>query len=144
MKKNANNKISPVTASRGNGRKIKNDVIFIAAILILAALAALALFVFRSEGDFVTVTVDGRLFGEYSLSENRRVEINQGENYNILVIEDGYVSIETASCPDGICTAHRPISRDGESIVCLPNWVVVTVLATREDAPDIVAEGWMI
>ena len=139
MKKNANNKISPVTASRGNGRKIKNDVIFIAAILILAALAALALFVFRSEGDFVTVTVNGQLYGEYSLSENRRVEINQGENYNILVIEDGYVSIEAASCPDGICSSHRPVKHDGESIICLPNKVVIEVRSSSNGQVDIIA-----
>lgn len=139
MKKNANNKISPVTALTGNGRKIKNDVIFIAAILILAALAALALFVFRSEGDFVTVTVDGRLFGEYSLSENRRVEIKQGEHYNVLIIEDGYARIERASCPDGICSSHRPVKHDGESIICLPNKVVIEVRSSSNGQVDIIA-----
>ena len=139
MKKISNNKISPVTALRGNGRKIKNDVIFISAILLLAVLGALALFIFRSEGDFVTVTVNGQLYGEYSLSENRRVEINQGESYNILVIEDGYASVETASCPDGICSSHRPVKHGGESIICLPNKVVIEVHSATDNAPDIIA-----
>ena len=139
MKKISNNKISPVTALRGNGRKIKNDVIFISAILLLAVLGALALFIFRSEGNYVTVTLDGQLYGEYSLSENRRVEIKQGESYNILVIEDGYASVETASCPDGICSSHRPVKHGGESIICLPNKVVIEVHSATDNAPDIIA-----
>lgn len=139
MKKNANNKISPVTASRGDGRKIKNDVIFIAAILILAALAALLLFISRSEGDRVTVTVDGKLFGEYPLSEDRTVEIKQGEHYNVLIIEDGYARIERASCPDGICSSHRPVKHDGESIICLPNKVVIEVHSSSDGQVDIIA-----
>lgn len=139
MKKISNNKISPVTALRGNGRKIKNDVIFISAILLLAVLGALALFIFRSEGNYVAVTLDGQLYGEYSLSENRRVEIKQGESYNILVIEDGYASVETASCPDGICSSHRPVKHGGESIICLPNKVVIEVHSATDNAPDIIA-----
>ncbi len=139
MKEIANNKTSPVTAGRGNGRKIKHDVIFISVILLLAALGALALFIFRSEGEYVTVTVDGQLFGEYSLKEDRKVEIKQGESYNILVIKDGYASIETASCPDGICSSHRPIKHGGESIICLPNKVVIEVHSSSDGAPDIIA-----
>ena len=48
--------------------------------------------------------------------------------------------MENASCPDGICVSHRPIFRDGESIVCLPNRVVITVVSDGDTAsPDIVA-----
>ena len=56
-----------------------------------------------------------------------------------MVISDGKVRVDLADCPDGICVAHRPIFRDGESIVCLPNRVVVTVITDNsEDAPDII------
>ena len=45
-----------------------------------------------------------------------------------------------ASCPDGICAAHKPISREGESIVCLPHRVVITVRTVEDEGgPDIVA-----
>ena len=87
------------------------------------------------------VTVDGELFGVYSLTENVTAEIPHGEGqYNRFVIQDGRVYMESASCPDGICVDHRPIFRDGESIVCLPNRVVVTVTVEADgNAPDIVA-----
>ena len=62
------------------------------------------------------------------LSEDTEVTIegvDGGEN--LLVIQDGTAKIESASCPDGICVRHYAISRDGESIICLPNRVVVTI-----------------
>jgi hypothetical protein len=35
--------------------------------------------------------------------------------------------VEAADCPDKLCVSHREIFREGESIVCLPHRVVVTV-----------------
>lgn len=122
---------------------LRNDIIFIAAILLVAAVGLLYLFVFRSGGDTVKVTVDGELYGVYSLSENITEDILTGEdgsNLNRLIIRDGKAYMETASCPDGICVSHRPIFRNGESIVCLPNKVVVTVFTENDtSSPDIVA-----
>ena len=120
-------------------QKAKNDIIFIAAILVLAVVAGLLLLFFRTIGDRVIVTVDGKIFGEYSLNEERIVEIRNGEGYNILVIRDGKAYIDEASCPDGICSDHRPIEYSGESIICLPNKVVVEVHTEDRDQPDIIA-----
>lgn len=121
----------------------RNDIIFIAAILFIAAIAMIYLFVFRKEGNVVKVTVDGELYGTYSLSDNISEDIVTGEDgtsLNRLVIIDGKAHMEYATCPDGICVDHRPIFRDGESIVCLPNRVVITVITEdNSDAPDIVA-----
>ena len=122
------------------GRKARNDIIFVAALLAVVSLVGLLIFFVRGEGDMVEVTVDGKVFGEYYLNEDRRVEIRVGENFNILVIKDGVAYVESASCPDGICSDHRPISKNWESIACLPNKVAVTVkTAETENGPDIVA-----
>lgn len=118
----------------------RNDVIFIVCLLLVAAIGMLYLFVFRSHGDTVNVTVDGKAYGTYSLSQNITEDIRTGDNgeyLNRLVIKDGKAYIETATCPDGICVDHAPIFRDGESIVCLPQRVVVTVI-TNKDNVDII------
>ena len=129
------------SAHRG-GRTLRNDLILIGGLLVLFILAGLALFLFQSEGDRVTVTVDGRAYGAYPLAEERTVDIRTGDEggrLNRLVIRGGEAFVETASCPDGICAAHKPISRDGESIVCLPHRVVITVeQASPENQPDVV------
>jgi len=118
---------------------IRNDIILIVALLLVAVIGALYLFVFRSSGNTVKVTVDGKTYGVFSLNENITEDIHTGkDNLNRLIIRDGKAYMETATCPDGICVAHKPIFRDGESIVCLPNRVVVTVTTNDADSPDIV------
>lgn len=118
----------------------RNDVIFIAALLAVVAIAGACLYFLRGEGNTVTVTVDGEVYATYSLAVDRVEDIHTGKDgLNRLVIKDGKAWVETASCPDGICAAHKPIHREGESIVCLPNKVVITVsTADSGNQPDIV------
>ena len=114
----------------GSEKKRRNDLILIGILLAVLVLAGLAFFLLREEGDRVKVTVDGEEYGTYPLSEDTVVEIRtgkDGEELNRLIIRDGKAFVERATCPDGICSNHRPISRDGESIVCLPHKVVITV-----------------
>jgi len=137
-----NQEVKSTPTAKNGGRLFRNDVIFIAALLVVVSLCGLCFYLFRGEGDKVVVTVDGTEYGTYSLAEDVRVEIRTGaedEELNVLVIKDGQAYVETATCPDGICAGHKPISREGESIVCLPHKVVITVYTTEEkDAPDIV------
>ena len=118
----------------------RNDVIFIAALLVVVAVAGACLYFFRGEGDTVTVSVDGTIIATYPLNVDRVEDIHTGtDGLNRLIIRDGKAWVETASCPDGICAAHKPIHRSGESIVCLPNKVVVTVQkADATDQPDVI------
>lgn len=124
-------------------RHIRNDLLLIVALLAVAAVVAIYLFVFRGTGDTVKVTVDGELYGVYSLKQDIIEDIHtgaDGSQLNRLIISDGKAYVEAATCPDGICAAHRPIFRDGESIVCLPHRVVITVATENTDnAPDTVA-----
>ena len=124
------------------GRKLKGDVIFIAALLAFAALFGAALMLTRQPGDSVVVTIDGEHYATFSLSEPLVHEIRtgeDGEHVNLLVIENGQAYVQQASCPDGICANHRPISYSGQSIVCLPHRVVITVQRqSTADQPDII------
>ena len=126
-----------------DGRRRRNDWIFILSLLLVVSLAGLALFFLRGVGDTVIVTVDGVIYGTYPLDRDITVEIRTGDeeqNRNVLVIREGKARVEEATCPDGICAAHKPISREGESIVCLPHRVVITVHAESGDQePDIIA-----
>ena len=77
----------------------------ITAVILAAVIGLIYLNFFRSPGSSVTVTVDGEVYGVYSLAENITEDIYTGENnanHNRLVIKDGKALMETASCPDGI------------------------------------------
>ena len=121
---------------------VQNDIILIVGLLLVALIGIFYLFVLREQGNTVKVTVDGKTYGTYSLSRNITEDIYSGKNnehLNRLVIEDGKAYMETATCPDGICVEHAPIFRDGESIVCLPQRVVISIIThNNADNPDVI------
>lgn len=107
----------------------KNDIILILSILFMAGAAWLIRGLFADDAELLTITIDGNTQGEYSLSQKRVIEIGDG---NICEILDGKVKMTNADCPDQICVHHNAIEADGETIVCLPNRVTLTVHNTEE------------
>lgn len=51
----------------------------------------------------------------------------QYDYYNVVEISGGSVRVSEASCKNQVCVHHSSISRPGESIVCLPNRLVVRI-----------------
>ncbi len=89
----------------------------------------------RGTASMVRVTVDGKEFGSYSLSEDGEIPISNGNKVtNTLVIKDGKADMIEADCPDKLCVHQKAISAKGEMIVCLPNKVVAEVVSSEEEA----------
>ncbi len=111
----------------------KNDWILAGVIVVAAAVILLFQFTRGDSGaGEVTVTADGETFGIYSLAEDQTVDIG---GTNRLIIRDGTAQMEWADCPD-----HSAISREGESIICLPNQVVVSIEGGKQADLDGVAQ----
>ena len=106
----------------------KNDNILILGILFIALVVLGIQLLHSANGtEKVKITVDGKVFGTYLLSEDRTVSVNET---NIVLITEGTVSMESADCP------HQRIKRSGESIICLPNKVVVSIEGGGEEKLD--------
>lgn len=123
-------------------RKVKNDIV-LAVVILLFATAGLLLFnALKTDGDYVSVKIDGAEKYRYSLTENIDTVIYTGENNeyeNRLVIKDGEACISQANCPDKICAEHRAVSKVNESIVCLPHKLVVEIVsAESSNEPDVI------
>lgn len=118
----------------------KKDFILIAVIIVAASASALlTTYVQRTDGAAVRVAIDGVFYGEYPLSEDRSVSIDEKYGHNRLVIENGSAYMAEADCPDGYCMEYKPISRGGETIICLPHRLVVEVTGTRDaQHPDVI------
>ncbi len=115
----------------------KNDILLI---FIILAAACLAWFLHETIGDAgagsVTVKVNGVIEGTYSLGTDQEIEINGGTNH--LVIKNGKADITEASCPDKLCVNQKAVSKNHESIICLPNKVIVEVDSSKKGEFDAV------
>lgn len=117
----------------------RGDIILLAAILALALLLFLSYrFFFQKPGAAVEITVNGTPAKTLPLNENTTYKIateNQGNSHeNILEIQNGYASITRADCPDKLCVHQKKISKKGETLVCLPHKIVVSVITSHENS----------
>ena len=118
-------------------KKYRLDIIVIASILALSLILLLAVFLSRKEGAVVTVEIDGQLIAEYPLDKNGVFSLNEGTN--VLVIENGAAYFSYSSCPDHVCENTGKVRFVGETIICLPNLITVTVTGSSSDAVDLVS-----
>ena len=117
-------------------KKLRADLILIAALLLLAGILFLALNHGRQEGGVVVVRVNGTEVERHSLSLSGTFPLNGGSN--ILVIRDGQAWLSEANCPDHICVKQGKIHYTGQVITCLPNRLTVTVEGGESDGVDFV------
>lgn len=113
-------------------QKHRNDILLIGALLIAAAVLFIGFRLAGKPGRAVLVTENGREIARFSLAEDRTYPIPSEKGENLLRIENGAAWIESADCRDQICVKRGKIRKAGETIVCLPHRIVVTV---TEEAP---------
>lgn len=121
-------------------KNTKNDLLLIGGGLVLALAVYLVMTFFQGQATHnakAVVTIDGTLYGSFSLDTDiiEKIELPDG-GYNVLEIKEGKADITKASCPDGICVNHRAVSKQSQSIVCLPNKVVVEIESGEEAELD--------
>ena len=107
-------------------------------VLVLVAVGVVLLIVTKNngkEGAYVVVMVQNSEEARYSLAVDGVYDINSGTN--TIEIKDGRVRMIEAFCPNHLCIRQGWIRFEGQSIVCLPNKVSVTVRGTG-DALDFV------
>lgn len=120
--------------------KLKKDIMVISGVLLTALLMWLIpIFLNKDAPAVVRVIQNGQEIASYPLSEDRIVTIPyEDENYNLLFISGGEASVSDADCPDGLCVRARSISRNGESIICLPHKLVIQIESKEESDLDAV------
>lgn len=119
----------------------KNDILlFVGIFIVSAALFAGYRLFSHQTGDFVTITVDGKVLKTLPLNEDTALDIsgaNGGSNH--LEIKNGTASITDADCPDKLCVHQKEIKNQGESLICLPHKVIVQVSSSEKRELDDVA-----
>ena len=111
-------------------------------IIVVAFAVMTAAFVYgQNRGETLTATVKhrGQVAAQVALStltEEKKITIDGQYHLTVTLTKDG-VSVTESDCPGQDCVHTGCITRAGQSIVCLPEQVVVT-LEGKTSAPDVV------
>ena len=115
----------------------KKDLILVLIILCVTGLTVLVrTYIGGAGANRIVIKVNGAIQGVYSLSEDQEIMINEGTN--MLKISNGQADMTEADCPDQLCVNQKPVSLSHESLICLPNRVVVEVKSKEESEYDAV------
>ena len=106
----------------------RGDSWLVAAVLAVSLLLAVYLWLSPRRGAAVEISVAGQVTERLPLNVDAQRLIAGEGGTNRLVIENGTARVVEADCPDILCVRHVPISRPGQSILCLPHRVAVTVV----------------
>ena len=115
----------------------KKDYYMIVLLISLIIVSAMIIFLIRSPSENVVlqIQVDHKIYGEYLLSKDQTIAIN---DTNVCIIKNQQVSMIQADCPDQICVHSKAIGNDGGTIICMPNHVILKII-TKEVSTDAIA-----
>ena len=127
---------SPSSSSAsGVGKRRWLELGVILALVLVSLVWVLLSVILREEGAIAVVAIDGVEIARYELSVDG--EYTLGGGTNVLVIKDGEAYMSYADCPDGTCVKTGRVSYRGQTIVCLPNKISVTIVGG--DGADLVS-----
>ena len=118
-------------------KKYRLDIIVISVILLLSLVLLLIVTLSKEEGATVVVEIDGTIVATYSLDQNGEYSLNGGTN--VLVIENGKAYLNYSNCPDHTCEKTGKIQYVGQSIICLPNKIAITIKGEADGGVDFVS-----
>ncbi len=105
------------------------DALVIGLILCLASF----LFLIRAPGSdgagVAVITRDGKVLERIALGANGQTLhfIVDGDYHNEIMVSGGRICFSESDCPDKVCVHTGWLSKPGQTAVCLPNRVVITI-----------------
>lgn len=117
------------------------DGLVAAAVIALAVTVAVGFYAPKGGNGPLTVVVsaEGNTLEQGTLLELSGTHVYTNRGYTLIVdIADGTVNVVDSDCPNHDCQHTLPISRAGESIVCLPAQIVIHLEGVPAGGPDLV------
>lgn len=117
----------------------KGDKVLIVVVVILTivSLGFIKSQAFSNEEKFVSIQIDGKevkkiIFDSEIIGKTIPIESEYG--FNLVEISDQKVRVVEANCPDKIDVKRGYISKIGETIICLPNKMIVEIKGMDKDS----------
>ena len=111
----------------------KMKKIFICTVSVTAVLALVSWWLiikYYSGADIANIYVDSKLYDSIDLSKvenSYTIDIQvAADKHNIILVEQGAISMQSADCPDKLCVKQGKIQNGTYPIVCLPHKVIIS------------------
>ncbi len=104
------------------------DLIVLGVIVALVVALLFVLFLPKEEGSTVEVYRSGKLIGEFKMSDYSEISLVKEYGSLVLCITNESVCVLESDCPDKCCVKQGEIHYDGESIICVPQEIVVKIV----------------
>ena len=114
----------------------KYDII---AIFCVAVIVIISFIMVNDEADTVVIYVDGKIEKKLDLNKNQEYRVNVDNGYNIIRIKDKKAKIKESDCSNQTCVNMGTISKDGQTLICLPHKVEVTIVSDDKSEVDAIA-----
>ena len=122
-------------------KKYRNDILLGIFFILLTGILLWIYSVGNTDTDAVVkIERDGEVLQTLPLNEDDRLEIKSEYGINIIEICSGKVKMKEADCSDHYCEKRGTISKMGESIICLPHKLVITIESRDEEGLDAIAQ----
>ncbi len=117
----------------------KKDLCIVSILLLISGLFCFLLYsgvFFTNDGKTVMIYVQGEVHSTHSIQEDLIIELAENDCTLTVVIEDAHAFVRSSACTGQDCVHSMPISKAGQSILCAPQQVLITIQSP--DEPDAV------
>lgn len=114
-------------------KKIKKVEIIITSIFLIISILGCGIVYFigeKSDKVYARITVNGKEYKKIRLDNHKgeeELEIKSDLGLNKVKIINNKIGIIDANCKDKLCKQHGYIYKIGQTIVCLPNKVIIEI-----------------
>lgn len=118
----------------------KYDTIAIICVAVIVIISYITVNLLRNdEADTVVIYIDGKIEKKLDLNKNQEYKVDVDNGYNIVRIKDKKVRIKESDCGNQTCVNMGTISKDGQTLICLPHKVEVTIVSDDKSEVDVIA-----
>ncbi len=106
---------------------MKKADFFLIIILLLTSIFVLLIFNDKSKPESVVISSGGNIIGTYSIHEDKVLNVSGLLGDVVVNIRDGKVWVSKSNCEDLLEVKQGEINKCGQSLVCVPNKVVISI-----------------
>ncbi|MGL5354750.1 MAG: NusG domain II-containing protein [Clostridium sp.] len=122
----------------------KWDIIIIVVLMVFSFIPELVFGVILGKeynSTYAEITIAGELYKNIPLTAHTGkdiIEVETKYGKNIIEVTDNNIGIIDTTCKDKVCMHPEYVNKPGQSLVCLPNKVMVEIKGKIEEDDDII------